>query len=157
MAIFDAMLELSDDQDIGTLTASEVEASENVFDFTQADLEMGAGEPLWLNVRMGTEAIVNSDSDATLTVALKTETNTDGTIDASSTTLWTTPAIAQTALTAGAWIMRMPLPYNVDDGRLIGLLYTAGGSSAFTAGKVDAWIDHGAQSSYDTQVTTSNI
>ena len=157
MAIFDAMLEFSDDQDIGTLTASEVVASTDVLDFTQSDLEMGAGEPVWLNVRMGTEGIINSDSDATLVVSLMTETNTDGTIDASSTYLYSTPAIAQTALASGAWIIRMPLPYNVDDGRLVGLLYTAGGSSAFTTGKVNAWVDHGAQSSYDTQVTTSNI
>lgn len=155
MALFDAMLEFSDDQDIGALTASETAASTNVLDFVNSDLEMGAGNPIWLNVKVGTEAIVNTDSDATLVMALVRETDT--TLDSSSTVIYQTPAIAQTSLTAGKWIMRMPLPYNVDEDRYVGLLYTAGGSSAFTAGKVDAWLDHGPQSSFDTQVSESNI
>ncbi len=153
MAIFDAMFELSDDQDIGALTATEVAASSNVINWSGSDLEMGAGEPLWLNIRMGTEAFL-STAAATLTVALKRET--DGTIDTDSTTVWTTPAIAKGSLTAGAWIMRMPLPYNIDEDAFMGLLYTVSTHPA-SAGKVDAWIDHGPQSSYDTQVSESNI
>lgn len=153
MAIFDAMLEFSDDQDIGANTASSTEASTNVLNFTQADLEMGAGEPIWLNVRMGTEALLSSGS-ATLTVALCRDT--DATIDSSSTVIYQTPAIAKASLTAGAWIIRMPLPYNVDEDAYIGLLYTVG-TATTSAGKVDAWLDHGPQSSYDTQVSASNI
>ncbi len=153
MAIFDAMFELSDDQDLGALTATEVAASSNVINWSGSDLEMGAGEPLWLNIRMGTEAFL-STAAATLTVALKREVN--GTIDTDSTTVWTTPAIAKGSLTAGAWIMRMPLPYNIDEDAFMGLLYTVGTHPA-SAGKVDAWIDHGPQSSYDTQVSASNI
>ncbi len=153
MAIFDAMFELSDDQDIGALTATEVAASSNVVNWSGSDLEMGAGEPLWLNIRMGTEAFL-STAAATLTVALKRET--DGTIDTDSTTVWTTPALAKGGLTAGAWIMRMPLPYNIDEDAFMGLLYTVG-THPSSAGKVDAWIDHGPQSSYDTQVSASNI
>ncbi len=153
MAIFDAMFELSDDQDLGALTATEVAASSNVINWSGSDLEMGAGEPLWLNIRMGTEAFL-STAAATLTVALKREVN--GTIDTDSTTVWTTPAIAKGSLTAGAWIMRMPLPYNIDEDAFMGLLYTVGTHPA-SAGKVDAWIDHGPQSSYDTQVSESNI
>jgi hypothetical protein len=153
MAIFDAMFELSDDQDIGALTATEVAASTNVINWTQSDLEMGAGEPLWLNVRMGTE-LFGSAGAATLTVAVKRET--DGTIDTDSTTVYTTPALAIADLTAGAWILRMPLPYNIDEDAYMGLLYTVGTATA-TSGTVDAWIDHGPQSSYDTQVSASNI
>jgi hypothetical protein len=153
MAIFDAMLEFSDDQDIGANSASSTEASTNVLNFTQADLEMGAGEPLWLNVKMGTEALLSTGA-ATLTVALCRDT--DGTIDGSSTVIYQTPAIAKASLTAGAWILRMPLPYNVDEDAYIGLLYTVG-SHPSTAGTVDAFIDHGPQSSYDTQVSASNI
>ncbi len=153
MAIFDAMFELSDDQDIGALTATEVAASSNVVNWSASDLEMGAGEPLWLNIRMGTEALLSSGS-ATLTVALKRET--DGTIDTDSTTVWTTPVLAIAGLTAGAWIMRMPLPYNIDEDAFMGLLYTVG-TATVSAGKVDAWIDHGPQSSFDTQVSASNI
>ena len=153
MALFDAMFELSDAQDIGALTDTEVAASTNVVNWTQSDLEMGAGEPLWLNVRVGTEAFESSGS-ATLAVALKRET--DGTIDTDSTTVWTTPALAIAGLTAGAWIMRMPLPYNIDEDAYMGLLYT-GGTATMSAGTVDAWIDHGPQSGYNTQVSASNI
>ena len=154
MAIFDAMLEFSDEQDIGALTATEVAASTNVLNWTQSDLEMGAGEPLWLNIRMGTESF-GSSGGATLTVALKRET--DGTIDTDSTTIWTTPALAIGAATAaGEFLMRMPLPYNVDEDGYMGLLYTVGTATA-TSGTVDAWIDHGPQSSFDTQVSASNI
>lgn len=153
MAIFDAMLELSDDQDIGANTASSTEASTDVLNFTQADLEMGAGEPLWLNVKMGTEALLSTGA-ATLTVALCRDT--DGTIDSSSTVIYQTPAIAKASLTAGAWILRMPLPYNIDEDAYVGLLYTVG-TATTSAGTVDAWIDHGPQSSYDVQVSASNI
>ena len=153
MAIFDAMFEFSDNQDIGALTSSEVAASSNVINWTQSDLEMGAGEPLFLNVRMGTESF-GSAGAATLTVALMRET--DGTIDKDSTTIWSTAALAIAGLTAGAWIMRMPLPYNVDEDAYTGLLYTAG-TATLSAGTVDAWIDHGPQSSYNTQVSASNI
>ena len=152
MAIFDAMFELDDALDLSTHTATEVEASGNVINWTQSDLEMGAGEPLWLNVQVET-AFASSDA-ATLTVALKRET--DGTIDTDSTTIWTTPALPLASLTAGAWIMRMPLPYNVDEDAYTGLLYTIG-SYAMSSGTVNAWIDHGPQSSFDTQVSASNI
>jgi len=153
MAIFDAMLELSDNQDIGTCSAAESDASTNVIYFTDSDLEMGAGEPLWLNVKMGTEALLSTGS-ATVTVSLRRDT--DSTIDTDSTVIYTTPAIAKASLTAGAWILRMPLPYNVDEDAYVGLLYTIGTSDS-SAGTVDAWIDHGPQSSFDTQVSASNI
>jgi len=153
MAIFDALFELSDDQDIGANSASSTEASTHVINFTQSDLEMGAGEPLWLNVRMGTEALLSTGA-ATLTVALCRDT--DGTVDSSSTVIYQTGAIAKATLVAGYPILRMPLPYNVDEDAYVGLLYTIG-AHASTAGTVDAFIDHGPQSSYDTQVSASNI
>jgi len=152
MAIFDAMLELSDDQDIGTISAAGVLAATNTFNWTQSDLEMGAGDPLWLNIKMGTEALLSTGA-ATCTFALKRETDT--TIDATSSTVWST-TIAKASLTAGAWVVRMPLPYDIDADAYMGLLYTINTSDS-SAGKVDAWIDHGPQSSYDTQVSASNI
>jgi hypothetical protein len=155
MAIFDAMLEFSDEQDIGAETATGSVAATNVLDLVVSDVNLGAGEPVWLNVRMGTESLSQTDSDATLTLALVRETDT--TIDGSSTVIYQTPAIAQTALTAGSWVMRMPLPNDVDDDRYIGLLYTIGGTSKATAGTINAWLDHGAASDYNTQVAESNI
>ncbi len=156
MAIFDAMFEfstVSTGQDLGNLTDTEVLAATNVINFTQANLEMGAGEPLWVNVRMGVEALLSSGS-ATMKVSLMAET--DGTIDTDSTTLWATGDIPKSDCGAGAWLMRMPLPYNVDRGGYLGLLYTIG-AATLSAGTVSAWIDHGPQSSHDTQVSASNI
>ena len=152
MALFDAMFELSDDQDVSQ-SAGTV-ASTDIIDFTQADLEMGAGQPYWLNVRVGTEPIASAELGATLAVALVHDTVAP--VDSSSTVIWTTPAIAEAGLTAGEWIIRMPLPYNVDDGRIVGLLYTIG-TNTTTTGTVDAWLDNGPQSSFDTQVSESNI
>ncbi len=152
MALFDVMFEFDDALDLGTHTNAEVEASTNVLDFVDSDLEMGQGEPLWLNIQVA-EAFTSGGS-STLVVDLMRETDTD--IDASSTTIYETGAIDIAALTLGAWILRMPLPVNVDEDRYIGLLYTIG-ATTLTAGKVNAWLDHGPQSSYDTQVTGSNI
>ena len=152
MAIFDAMFELSDDQDI-SLTTGTV-ASTDIIDWTLADLELGAGEPVWLNVRIGTEPLASAATNATLAVALVHDTVAP--VDSSSTVIWTTPSIAEAGLTAGEWVIRMPLPNNVDDGRITGLLYTIG-TSTTTTGTIDAWLDHGPQSSFDTQVSESNI
>lgn len=152
MALFDVMFELDDALDLSTHTASEVEASTNVIDWVNSDLEMGAGEPLYLNIQV--ETAFGSSGSATLQVDLMRETDTD--IDASSTTIYETGLIPVASLTAGAWIMRMSLPVNVDEDRYVGLLYTIG-TAAMTAGTVNAWIDHGPQSSYDTQVENSNI
>ena len=151
MALFDAMFELSDNQDISQ-SAGTV-ASTDIIDWTQADLEMGAGEPLWLNVRMKDE-LDSSAGASTLTVALCHDTVAP--IDSSSTVIYQTAALTETVCAAGAWILRMPLPYNVDDGRIMGLLYTIADETS-TAGTINAWIDHGPQSSHDTQVSASNI
>ena len=155
MALFDAMFELCDDMDISRTAGTT--ASTNIIDFTQADLEMGAGQPIWLNVRIGTEPFASAELDGTLEVALCHDTVAP--IDSSSTVIWTTPTgtpIPEAGLTAGAWIIRMPLPYNVDDGKIVGLLFTIGTRTS-TTGTVDAWLDNGPQSSFDTQVSASNI
>jgi hypothetical protein len=152
MALFDAMFELSDDQDVSQ--AAGTVASTDIIDFTQADLEMGAGQPYWLNVRVGTEPLASATTNATLAVALCYDTVAP--VDSSSTVIYTTPALAEAGLTAGAWILRMPLPVNVDEERIVGLLYTIG-TATTTTGTVDAWIDNGPQSSFDVQVSASNI
>jgi len=112
-----------------------------------------------LNVKVGTEAITNvaSDSDATLTVALCNESATDAVIDGSSNVLWQTAAIPQASLTAGSEVIKMPLPNQVDSERYVGVLYTIGGTSALATGTINAWLDNGAASSYNTQIAESNI
>jgi len=155
MAIFDAIFEFSDAQDISQAVGSV--ASTNVLNWGDADIEMGAGTPIWLNVQIE-EAFAEvegaTNGSSTLTVALVHEL--DGTIDGSSVVIYQTAALAETALTAGAWVIRMPLPYNVDEQQYLGLYYTIGGATS-AVGTVNAWLDHGPQSSFNTQVATSNI
>jgi hypothetical protein len=145
MALFDDAQDIS--QAAGTV------ASTNILDWVNDDLEMGAGEPVWLNVRIA-EVVASATTNATLAVALCYDSVAP--IDSSSTVIYTTPAIAEASLTAGAWVLRMPLPVNVDEDNIMGLLYTIG-TATTTTGTVNAWLDHGPQSSYDTQVSTSNI
>lgn len=148
MALYDALFEFSDDQAV-TVTA----VATNSIDFQSSDLEMGAGEPVYLNVRVGTtDFTTGGDNDGTLTVALVYD---DTAVDTSSTVIYQTVALAEAALTAGTWIMRMALPVDVDKERYVGLLYTT--ANDITGGSINAWIDHGPQSSYDTQVASSNI
>ncbi len=156
MAIFDAKLEFSDDQDVAMSTGTS--GSTNIFNFGQADLEMGAGEPLWLNVRMGTEAIAATSGSTAGACSLIVDLINDAatTVDSSSIVSFRSKTFLEPELTKGAWLIRIPLPYNIDDNKYMGILYTIGGDTA-ADGKIDAWIDHGPQSSYDTQVANSNI
>ena len=153
MALFDVMFEFSDGQDMSQ--SATTHAATDVLDWVDTDLEMGQGEELWLNVRVGT-AIASSSGDSVFTVSLVRESNTD--IDSSSVIIWTSRIFQESDsdLTAGAWLKRMPLPVNVDEYQYTGILYTIG-TRTTTTGTIDAWIDHGSQSSYDTQVANSNI
>jgi len=151
MALFDALFEFSDAQDISQAAGSV--AATNVLDMQAADLEMGAGTPMYLNVRIGT-IFDSTGGAATLVVALVNEV--DATIDGSSVVIYQTRALVESELTAGAWVLRMPLPVNFDEQRYLGLYYTIGGETS-TTGTINAWLDHGPQSSYDTQVAASNI
>ena len=149
MAIFDALFEFSDAQPVAATTQST-----NLIDFEQSDLEMGAGEPIFLNVRVEGAA----SAGTSLTVALRNDSTTDidaGSEGTTSNTLWSSGAIPIAQLTAGAWITRISLPNNVDSNRYCALQYTASGT--LTGCTVNAWLDHGPQSGYTTQVATSNI
>ncbi len=145
MAIFDAMFEFSDDQ---VITDTDT-ASTNILDFTLSDLEMGSGEPVWLNIRIGTAFAGGTN------IVFSLRYDTVAPIDSSSTVIYQTAAITTATMVAGYWVLRMPLPANVDEERIIGLYYDHTGT--MSAGTINAWLDHGSQSSYDTQVTTSNI
>jgi hypothetical protein len=71
--------------------------------------------------------------------------------------VFSTKTFTEQELTKGAWLIRIPLPYNVDDQKIIGVLYTIAGDDLGDEAKINTWLDHGPQSSYDTQVSASNI
>ncbi|MCP4537787.1 MAG: hypothetical protein GY832_11640 [Chloroflexi bacterium] len=148
MAIFDVLFEFSDAQAI-TGDAQ----SEDVLDWGSGmeDLEMGAGTPIYLNVRVGSADFAGGTS-------LKTSlySHTAATSIQSGTAVWESPTILQAALTAGAWIAQgVVLPNNCDENRYMGLYYDDTG--AFSAGSIDAWLSSGTQSTHNTQVAASNI
>ena len=146
MAIYDAMFEFSDAQVITDASA----VSSKVIDFTQADLEMGSGEPVWLNIRVGDSFV----SGGGTSIAFELYYHTSAAVG-SGTSLWTSGALAVANLGSGTWIVRQPLPVNVDEEQYVGCYYTTVGTH--TVGTINAWLDHGPQSSYNTQVSTSNI
>ncbi len=153
MAIFNALYEFLDDEAmVGTTTIDyEAAGTGKTLDFGAAGLEMGAGSPVWFNARVGTTAYVGGTS---IQVILLSDDTSVG-HDASSTEVLRGPVVLITAATAGGWLCRVPLPYNVDQLQYLGVGVEYAG--AVTSGTIDAWLDHGPQSSYDTQVTTSNI
>jgi hypothetical protein len=150
MAIYDKLFEFSDYQ----LITGDAQ-SENVLDMdslttTYVARGMGGGEPIWLNVKVG---IVDFAGGTSLIVKLYA--HTAATSIESGTLLYQTADIAQASLTAGAWIIRMPLPVNFDTKRYVGLYYDDTG--AFSSGGIDAWLDNGSQSDFNTQASVSNI
>ena len=148
MAIFDAKYELFDDATlVASTTTDYVGATCKTIDWGASDLEMGAGNPIWINIRVGTTAYVGGTN---ATFRLFADTAAAG-HDASSAEVSSSGLRAISTLTAGAWILRCPLPVNVDDKRYLSLAITTDGAT--TAGTIDAWLDHGPQSSYDTQVS----
>jgi len=155
MALFDAMFEFSDAQDV-SMAAGSV-ASTNILDFQAADLEMGAGEQLWLNVRVEESiAKVDGATDGGATFKVELRNDSVAPIDGSSIIVWASRAFSEAECVDGAWLVRMALPVDVDSDRILGLYYTVGAQTT-AVGTVNAWIDHGPQSSYDTQVNASNI
>ncbi len=155
MAIFDAGFELFDDATLVAATGTDyVGTTAKTIDFTQAGLEMGAGEPVWLNIRVGTTAYAPTTSGDTCDFTLFSDTAAAGHDSNSLIVMASGPREAST-LTVGTWVLRAPIPYNVDARQYLSLGVTC--NQATTAGTIDAWLDHGPQSSYDTQVSTSNI
>ena len=156
MAIFDAMLEFSDEQALGT--ASAATAATNVIDMQASDLEMGAGEPLWFNCRVGNIALAATSGSTAGSCALQVDLVNDvnATIDGSSI-VKLSKSFTEADMTKGAWLLRVPLPYDFDSDQYVGVLYTVTGDDLGDAGTLNCWIDSGSQSSYDTQVSESNI
>ena len=151
MAVYDVLFEFSDAQSVAASAQST-----DILDWGSAltGCEMGAGTPIWLNVRIEGAA----SAGTSLTVALLNADSTDidnGTLETNYHQCWASGAIPQASLTANTWIARVPLDVDIDTYRYLGLQYTASGT--LTGCTVNAWLDQGPQSSHDTQVATSNI
>lgn len=130
MGVMDAKLELSDAQSI-TDSAN----STNLVDLGAGSLYIGAGTPLYLNVRVNTTLVGGGQSSGSLTVNLMEGANTicTGTTLASKT-------IATSLLAAGKWIMRIPIPFEGYMRYLRVYYNNSRATTSFTAGKIDAWI-----------------
>jgi hypothetical protein len=142
----DIRLELCDGQTlVGNGTTSQ---STDIIDFASSDLNIGAGTPVYLNIKIGTVVAggtsidfrVYSDSDTTVT---------DGTL------LYSTGAIVVATLVAGYEVLRMPIDVRSDPERYFGLSIVRVGN--ITGGTVDAWLELGTKTDEAVQVMTSNI
>ena len=129
--ILDKQLVFSDAQ---AVTASA--ASEHTIDLGAANLELGVGTPLYIEVWMDT---VFSGSTATLTVDLQ-----DGAaVGGSDKVMEILPAISQTAMIAKGigLLAKVMLPVGMDISRHLRLYYTA--SASLAGGKLNAFITIG--------------
>lgn len=150
--IFDAMFNFLQDEDMYISSATKFEGTtSSTLDWVSTGLEMGAGEPLYMNVRVGTTAWAGGTSAQ----AIVTTDAVKAGHDSSSTEIMRGPVVLVAAATPGKFLMRQALPYNCDFSQYLAVGIVSDGAN--TAGNIDAWIDHGPQSDFDTQVATSNI
>ena len=152
MAIFDAMFEFMDNSQLtGNGVTIYLPVTGKELDWGADSLEMGAGEPVYINFKVGLTAYSGGTS---VDFKLFADDGTEG-HDSSSIAVISSGPRAVGTLTAGAWILRSVLPVNVDIEQY--LLPGATFVGNVNAGTLDVWLDHGSQSSYDTQVSASNI
>lgn len=136
MSIMDLKLELSDKQAItGSATYRE---STNTIDLGAASISLGAGTPLYLNIRVN-EGVVSGWTGATTdTVTFRLQSDT-GVNFVTPKTVWSAQTVAIATLAAGYWVARLSLPYELTE-RHIRLLYSNSCATDFTTGSFDAWI-----------------
>lgn len=136
MSIMDALLIFSDEQLLTATADSEntidLGAGKDVWDAARACPEIADGKPLYLNIAVGDTALDSAGEAATLTVSLVT-----GATSTPATTVFSTAAIAEASLGAGAIVLSMPLPLGL--ARYNKLTYTVG-TEDFTGGNINAWI-----------------
>lgn len=97
---------------------------------------IGAGEPLYLNVLV-TTAFDSAGGTTSLITTLESDDNTSLT---TATTHWTGADIEEADLVAGYWIAKaMPIPQGSYQ-RYLGLRFNVGAEENFTAGKITAWL-----------------
>jgi len=140
MSIMDLKLELADNQ---AMSASNTQlAMTNVLDLgnlAAKNLAIGPGTPLYLNIRI-VRAVTGHPTTWDTSCSFKLQEGASAVASGSFTGQEFKNPIE--LLTAGKWIARAPLDYNVASKRYLRLLFSKNGSTAkaLTAGSVDAWI-----------------
>lgn len=143
MAIMDEKLELLDGFTLASLTTTQ-SAMSTVLNLGAADLNIGAGTPLYLNIQTGSIAITGNG-----TTQFKLYTDSDSTVTG-GTLIFETPAIGLSAYTAGQYVLRVPLPVNVDKEQYIGLTMVQATTEGKT-GSLDAWLNLAADTDFGLQ------
>lgn len=137
MAIMDAKLVFSDCQTICFTAAAQTQTiSTNIVDLGAEDLDIGAGTPLYLNIRIGpTIDVPGRPVTGDLTFKLKTAT---GSAFNNTGTLIERRLLAS-QITAGKWIMRLPIPQETN--RYLRLMYVKGATgTGYTSLTVSGWL-----------------
>ena len=152
MSIFDAKFEIIDDADLYADGTTAYAGTFKELDWVESGLEMGQGTPIYLCIRVGTTVFSGGTTADFKLIADDTSDSHDG----NSTVILTTGAIATANLDAvGDWIFRGVVPINVDTERYLSMAVTCVGT--YTQGKINAWLANSYQSSFNVQVSESNI
>jgi len=140
MSIMDIKLELADNQ---AMSASNTQlAMTNVLDLgnlAAKNLAIGPGTPLYLNIRI-VRALTGEHTTGDTSCTFKLQGGASSVASGSFTGQVFKHPIE--LLTAGFWVARAPLDYNVSSQRYLRLVFTKKANTAYalTAGSVDAWI-----------------
>lgn len=146
--ILDSTTQLSAEQ---AVTATAI--STNVIDL-QDDRDIGAGEPVYLLIKVDTDCDSAADGAS---VAFTLESDSTADLATSATTHVTVAAIGEASLTAGTVVAKIALPIDSYE-RYLGVRYTVSGEN-LTAGAFSAYItkDVSAYTNYPNNYTiTSN-
>lgn len=155
MAIQDNKLVLLDGYTLAALTTTTALLSTQI-DFGAADLNIGAGTPLYLNILCG-ETAVGGGSPVT---KFKLYTNaasvaTASAMKADGELLMATSGINTNTLSAGEFIWRHTIPVNADDGRILALIISQTGADV-SSGIIDAWISLEAETDFGLQPSVTS-
>lgn len=140
MSIMDIKLVLADNQ---AMSAANTQlAMTNVLDLgnlAAKDLKIGPGTPLYLNIRMN-RAVSSPSTTQDTSCRFKLQSGLSAVASGSFTGQEFNNPIE--LLTAGKWIARCPLDYNVTTQRYLRLLFVKKAETAYAlgGGSVDAWI-----------------
>lgn len=140
MSIMDKKLEFADNQ---AMSASNTQlALTNVLDLgnlATKDLAIGPGTPLYLNIRI-VRAVTGHPTTWDTSCSFKVQQGDSSVASGSFTGQEIKNPIE--LLTAGKWIARCPLDYNVATKRYLRILFSKNATTAkaLTTGSVDAWV-----------------